>query len=152
MGGKKGQEMDELGQPTWKRASRLRIPDGDEIDFGRLRRERLGRLQDSMTAYDLAVCLFFKQANIRYATGTEVMGAWAGPASARCCVVPQSGAPVLFEYPGSVHVSSRLLEDVRPMPRDARSWVAALGEVLDDLGAGRERLAVDQLDIRHILA
>ena len=144
--------MDGERQATSVRSSPSPIPTRDEIDFQRLRRERLERLQDSMRAHDVAVGLFFKQANIRYATGTEVMGLWSGPASARCCVVAQDGSPVLFEYPGSVHVSLKLLEQVRPMPQDARSWVTALREVLDEIGARHERLAVDQLDVRHILA
>ena len=144
--------MDGLREVGADRARRLEVPYADEIDFSRLRGERLERLQEAMRDHDLAVGVFFKQANIRYATGTEVMGVWSGIASARCCVVPANGAPVLFEYPGSVHVSRRLVEHARPMPRDARSWAAALGELLDELGVSRERIAVDQLDVRHILA
>ena len=86
------------------RASQLRIPNVADIDFGRLRAGRLARLQAAMRRHELPG-RFFNPANIRYATGTDVMGVWTAGTFARYCVVPAEGEPVLFEYKGSVHVT-----------------------------------------------
>jgi len=138
------------------RASRLRVPNLAEIDFGRLRAGRLARLQTMMKRHGLAVCLFYNPANIRYATGTDVMGVWTAGTFARYCVVPAEGEPVLFEYKGSVHVSQKLVRDVRPAYTwqfggaagwdKAREWAASVRSVLKELGVEGERLAVDKLD------
>ena len=96
------------------RVSGLRVPNLSEIDFGALRAGRLARLQATMKRYQLPVCLFYGTANIRYATGVDVMGVWTAGTFARYCVVPAEGAPVLFEYKGSVHVAQKLVQDVRP--------------------------------------
>ena len=96
------------------RVSALRVPNLSEIDFGALRAGRLARLQAMMKRHGLPVCLFYGTANIRYATGVDVMGVWTAGTFARYCVVPAEGAPVLFEYKGSVHVAQKLVQDVRP--------------------------------------
>ena len=94
--------------------SRLRVPNVTEIDFKALRAGRLARLQQMMRKHDMPVALFYNPANIRYATGTEVMGVWTGTTFARYCLVPAEGKPVLFEYQNSMHVSEKILDDVRP--------------------------------------
>ncbi len=144
------------------RVSRLRVPNLSEIEFGKLRAGRLARLQAMMKRHDLPVCLFFNPANIRYATGTDVMGVWTAGTFARYCVVPAEGAPVLFEYKGSIHVSQKLVRDVRPAftwqfggleSRDkAREWARSVRAVLRELGLERERLAVDKCDTLGFLA
>ena len=144
------------------RVSPLRVPNLSEIDFGALRAGRLARLQAMMKRYDLPVCLFFGTANIRYATGVDVMGVWTAGTFARYCVVPAEGAPVLFEYKGSVHVAQKLVQDVRPAftwqfggaesaPK-AREWAQSLRAVLREMGLDQERLAVDRLDTIGFLA
>ncbi len=144
------------------RVSRFRVPNLAEIDFGRLRAGRLARLQAAMKRHDLAVCLFYNPANIRYATGTDVMGVWTAGTFARYCLVPAEGAPVLFEYPGSLHVSRKLVRDVRPafswqfggvQSRDrAREWARSIRATLEELGLRGERLAVDRCDAAGFLA
>ena len=144
------------------RISRLRVPNVSEIDFGALRRGRLARLQAEMKRYDLPVCLFYGTANIRYATGVDVMGVWTAGTFARYCVVPAEGAPVLFEYKGSVHVAQKLVQDVRmaygwqfggaESALKAREWAQSLRSVLREMGLDRERLAVDRLDTIGFLA
>jgi Xaa-Pro aminopeptidase len=141
---------------TRGRVSRLRVPNLGEIDFGQLRAGRLARLRAMMTRHDLAVCLFYNPASIRYATGTDVMGVWTAGTFARYCLVPAEGEPVLFEYKGSVHVSQKLVRDVRPAyawqfggtaGRDkAREWARSIRSVMKELGVEGERLAVDKLD------
>jgi len=144
------------------RASRLRIPGVSEIDFGRLRAGRLARLQTMMKRHDLAVALLYGTANIRYATGVDVMGVWTASTFARYCIVPAEGAPILFEYKGSIHVSQKLVRDVRPAytwqfggkdaPEKVREWARSIRAVLTELGLERERLAVDKLDALGFLA
>ena len=79
------------------RISNLRVPNVSEIDMGALRRGRLARLQAEMKRYDLPVCLFYRTANIRYATGVDVMGVWTAGTFARYCLVPAEGAPTRIE-------------------------------------------------------
>jgi Xaa-Pro aminopeptidase len=144
------------------RVHQLRVPNLSELSFERLRAGRLARLQAAMKRHDLPVCLFFNPANIRYATGTDVMGVWTAGTFARYCLVPADGDPVLFEYKGSIHVSARLVRDVRPaftwqfggvLSRDkARDWARDLRSVLGELNLARERLAVDKLDTIGFLA
>lgn len=144
------------------RVSRLRVPNLSEIDFGKLRAGRLARLQAMMKRHDLPVCLFFNPANIRYATGTDVMGVWTAGTLARYCMVPAEGDPIVFEYKGSIHVSQKVVRDVRPAytwqfggleSRDkAREWAGSVRSVMRELGLERERLAVDKLDTPGFLA
>ena len=134
----------------------LRVPNVSEIDFGQLRAGRLERLQRMMRAHDMPVAMFYNPANIRYATGTEVMGVWTGTTFARYCLVPAEGEPVLFEYANSMHVSQKILSDVRPAQgwqfrgveglEPARRWAASVADTIAELGVAGERLAVDRLD------
>ena len=134
----------------------LRVPNVSEIDFGQLRAGRLERLQRMMRAHDMPVAMFYNPANIRYATGTEVMGVWTGTTFARYCLVPAEGEPVLFEYANSMHVSQKIMSDVRPAQgwqfrgveglEPARRWAASVADTMRELGVAGERLAVDRLD------
>jgi Xaa-Pro aminopeptidase len=144
------------------RVSTLRVPNLSEIDFAELRRGRLARLQAMMKRHGLPVCLLYGTANIRYATGVDVMGVWTAGTFARYCVVPAEGAPVLFEYKGSLHVSQKLVRDVRPAftwqfggtesAAKAREWARSIRAVLQELGLEGEPLAVDRLDTIGFLA
>jgi len=137
-------------------------PDRSEPQLAALRRGRLERLQATMRARGVAACLFFSPANIRYATGTDVMGVWSAASFERHCIVPASSAPVLFEYPGSIHVSRGLVNDVRPArewqakvpspERHARAWAREMRSLLTELGHADEPLAVDRIDATGLLA
>jgi Xaa-Pro aminopeptidase len=137
-------------------------PDLDPRQLAALRRGRLERLQATMRSRGTAICLLFSPANIRYATGTDVMGVWSATTFARHALVPADGEPVLFEYPGSMHVSERLVGDVRPAREwqfkvpsaegPARAWAREIGAVMAELGLAGERLAVDKLDVPGFLA
>ena len=112
--------------------------------------------------HDLPVALLYNTANIRYATGVDVMSVWTAGTFARYCLVPAEGAPILFEYKGSIHVSQKVVHDVRPAytwqyggvaARDkAREWARSIRSALRELGLERERLAVDKLDAAGFLA
>ncbi len=93
----------------------LRVPSLNEIDYQQLRVGRLERLQAKMNAHDMPICLLYTPANIRYATGTDIMGVWTVSTFARFCMVPAQGKPVLFEYEESMHISERIVDDVRPV-------------------------------------
>ena len=138
------------------------MPNIAEFDFRALRAGRLARLQAMMKRHDLPVALLYTMANIRYATGVDVMAVWTAGTFARYCLVPAEGAPILFEYSGSMHVSQKVIRDVRPAytwrfggtaARDkAREWAGSIRSTLEELGLERERLAVDRLDTPGFLA
>jgi Xaa-Pro aminopeptidase len=144
------------------RVPTLPVPAVTELDFGALRAGRLARLQAMLERHDMPVALLYNTANIRYATGVDVMSVWTAGTFARYCLVPARGAPILFEYKGSVHVSRKLVDDVRPAytwqyggvaaPDKAREWARSIRAALDERGLGRERLAVDKLDTVGFLA
>ena len=134
----------------------LRVPNLSEIDFKQLRAGRLARLQAMMAKHDIPICLFYNPANIRYATGTEVMGVWTATTLARYCLVPAEGKPIHFEYANSAHVSQKFVEDVRPADSwqygategfdRAKRWATEIKSVMAELGCADEPLAVDKLD------
>jgi Xaa-Pro aminopeptidase len=115
-----------------------------------------------MRQHDIEACLFFNPANVRYATGTNIMTVYALATCCRCALVPASGAPVLFEHPNSMHVSRKILPGVRPMlawdfcgtqAADlAARWAGEIRAALSELGVKSRRLAVDRLDAPGFLA
>jgi Xaa-Pro aminopeptidase len=78
------------------------------VDPGRLRGERLDRLRAMMTKQDLAAVVLFDPYNQRYATGSRNMFGYFLRNSTRYIYVPVEGPVILFEYPGSAHVSTCL--------------------------------------------
>lgn len=85
---------------------------GDSIptafDPVQLRGGRLQRLRDMMEEQDYAAVVLFDPNNQRYATGSRNMFGYFLRNSTRYIYVPQSGPVILFEYPGSAHVSTWL--------------------------------------------
>jgi Xaa-Pro aminopeptidase len=148
--------------PIRSRVQSLPVPERDAIDFGALRAGRLARLQTMLARHDFPVALLYSTPNIRYATGVDVMSVWTAGTFARYCLVPAESAPILFEYSGSMHVSRKLVRDVRPAYTwrfggvaahdKAREWARSIAAALADLGLERERLAVDKLDTVGFLA
>lgn len=146
----------ERERPQSPHVQQLRIPNVAEIDFDQLRASRLARLQAAMNDHGIAVALFYNPANIRYATGTEVMGVWTAGTFARYCLVPADGAPIMFEYRNSIHVSRKIMDDVRPAVGwqflgvegivKARRWAESIKDALAELGCAGETLAIDKLD------
>src|SRR5574340_645758 len=135
---------------------RLRVPNLNEIDMPSLRANRFTRLQEAMQAHGIPICLFFNPANIRYATGTDVMGVWTATTLARYCLVAAGREPVLFEYKTSMHISQRLVRDVRPAISwqyggthgydGARRWAQSIKDAMAELGCAGAPLAADKLD------
>jgi Xaa-Pro dipeptidase len=132
------------------------------VSLSRLRSERLERLQDTMRAAGMAVSVFFHPANIRYATGASMMDVFCAGTSARYCVVPADGEPVLFEWEMGVPYSSKIVRDVRvagwwqfvgTRRVDKTDRMAAeIRDVLHELGVAGEQVGVDRLDAAAFLA
>ena len=125
-----------------------------DVDLERLRTGRLARLQAAMHARDVDVCLLANEPNVRYATGATAMPVYAMSTFCRCAVVPQEGAPILFEHPNSVHRSALRAPDVRPMHAweffdepgaEAAIWADLMVEAFCELGVDGSPVAVDRL-------
>ena len=116
--------------PPRPRVHQLPVPNLTDIDFGKLRAGRLARLQTMLKRHDFPVALLYNTANIRYATGVDVMSVWTAGTFARYCLVPAEGAPILFEYKGSIHVSQKVVHDVRPAYTWQYGGVAARDKVV----------------------
>jgi Xaa-Pro aminopeptidase len=134
----------------------MRITDAptDDVDLERLRTGRLERLQASMRAHDVDVCLLANEPNVRYATGASAMPVYAMSTFCRCAVVPQEGTPILFEHPNSVHRSARRAPDVRPMHAweffddpgtEAATWAGLMLDAFRELGVDGSAVAADRL-------
>ncbi|MDZ7841632.1 MAG: Xaa-Pro peptidase family protein [Gammaproteobacteria bacterium] len=78
------------------------------VDPVRLRADRLSRLRAMMREQGLDAVLLFDPYNQRYATGSRNMFGYFLRNSTRYIYVPAEGPVILFEYPGSAHVSTRL--------------------------------------------
>jgi Xaa-Pro dipeptidase len=132
------------------------------VSLARLRAERLERLQQTMRAGGMPVCLFFHPANIRYATGASMMDVFCAGTSARYCVVPATGDPILFEWEMGVPFSSKIVRDVRVAGwwqftgtrrvAKADRFAAEIRDVLSELGLAGETVATDRLDAGAVLA
>ena len=107
------------------RLSELRVPAVSELDLAKLRAGRLARLQTMLRRYDLPVALLYSTPNIRYATGVDVMSVWTAGTFARYCLVPAEGAPILFEYSGSMHVSQKLVADLKQADEQSKNDLMA---------------------------
>jgi Xaa-Pro aminopeptidase len=86
------------------------------IDAVKLRRERLERLRNRMRRADYGAVLLFDPYNQRYATGSRNMFGYFLRNSTRYFFVPAEGPIILFEYPQSYHVSTKLetVDEARP--------------------------------------
>ncbi|MDZ7809596.1 MAG: aminopeptidase P family N-terminal domain-containing protein [Arhodomonas sp.] len=73
-----------------------------------LRAGRLRRLRAMMAEQGYAAVVLFDPYNQRYATGSRNMFGYFLRNSTRYIYVPQEGPVILFEYPGSAHVSTWL--------------------------------------------
>ena len=71
------------------------------VDFDRLRRERLEKVQREMAARDIGALVLTDIQNIRYTTGVSVMPIWTAYNLAHYVLVPVEGEPTLFEAIGA---------------------------------------------------
>src|SRR5260370_10547511 len=120
-----------IGQPHEWDPRRLYSQTGADwqyrVDFDRLRKERLAKLQEQMVAADLGALVLFAGANIRYATASY-QGNWKYNINIRYAVVPNGGEPVLFETAGSGFPCTKCNFSWVGCPRPPavnRSWVGS---------------------------
>jgi len=131
------------------------------VDFDRLRRERLEKLQAEMMKDDIGALVLFAGANIRYATASY-QGNWKYNINIRYAVVPANGKPTLFETAGSDLECAKIdLPWMEGRIRPAITWQWAEGavpymagrmadsvmEVLKEAGLAKERIGIDNLDM-----
>jgi Xaa-Pro aminopeptidase len=128
------------------------------IDFTRLRRERLAKLQHEMAARHIGALLLTNPVSIRYATGVSIMPLWTAVNLAHYALIPVEGSPVIFEYalaqfrvdpiwPGSRPAyfwQARFADQLAAERSD--EWAAEIADVLKSWGLARERLGIDILD------
>lgn len=136
------------------------------VDFERLRKDRLQRAREQMTARDIGALVLFAGANIRYVTGSY-QGNWKYNINIRYAVLPNGGEPVLFETAGSdLHCAEIDLPWMEGRIQPAITWQWAEGavphmaqrmvqSVVDVLGAHglkKERVGIDNLDMAALKA
>jgi Xaa-Pro aminopeptidase len=134
------------------------------IDFNRLRRERLAKLQRAMAAGDIAALLLTNPVGIRYATGVSIMPLWTAVNLAHYALIPVEGDPVIFEYalaqfrvdpiwPGSrpAYFWQARFADQFASERSGQ-WAAEIRDVLAGWGLARGKLGVDVLDFHGFSA
>jgi Xaa-Pro aminopeptidase len=78
------------------------------FDPVRMRAERLARTRAMMAEKGIDAIVLFDPYNQRYATGSRNMFGYFLRNSTRYVYVPAQGPVILFEYPGSAHVSTWL--------------------------------------------
>jgi Xaa-Pro aminopeptidase len=157
--------IDFIGKPHEWDARRLYSQTGADwqfrVDFDRLRKERLAKLQNEMSKQNLGALVLFAGANIRYATASY-QGNWKYNINIRYAVVPNGGEPILFETAGSdLHCAEIDLPWMEGRIRPAITWQWAEGavpymagrmadsvlEVLKENGVSRERVGIDNVDM-----
>ena len=128
------------------------------VDIGRLRQDRLHRLQTEMATADIEAVLLFDPVNIRYAIGTRMNETFALRFKGTHALIPQEGRPVFFD---SNEIQGQTLADSSEVvpaemvefwllgdytgDRTAR-WAQVLKDTLTSLGISSNRLGIDRLD------
>lgn len=130
-----------------------------QVDFERLREDRLRKTRNRMEEEGLGSLVLFAGENIRYATGSY-QGNWKYSIFIRYAVIPRNGDPVLFETVGSDLIRSEVdmpwMNDVRPAmtwrwaegaePMMAEKMANSVKEVLEENGVEDEPVGVDAYD------
>jgi Xaa-Pro aminopeptidase len=84
-------------------------------EIAQIRRDRMARVRNELKARDLAACVLFDPAHIRYAAGSRNMTIYSSRNPARYLFVPAEGACVMFEFGGCAHLNDGLepVDEVR---------------------------------------
>jgi Xaa-Pro aminopeptidase len=135
------------------------------VDTIALRKGRLGKLRAWMAGAGYGAVVLFDPYNQRYATGSRNMFGYFLRNSTRYFFVPAEGPIILFEYPQSFHVSTKLetVDEARPSKlvwssvsdRDDETASAFADEIADLLkshGGGSMRVGLDRCNHLHALA
>ncbi len=140
----------------------------NRVDFERLRRYRIDRVQKMLEQFDLGAVLLFETSNIRYATSTQI-GYWAFNKGERWALVTRSGRPRVWDF-GSAAKAHRLqlphMYDAENSKGGNTGLQGAIGPetglhdravqeikaVLEDEGVAGEKLGVDLAETGVFLA
>ena len=134
------------------------------VDFERLRRERLEKVQSEMKSREFGALLLTDTMNIRYTTGVSVMPIWTASNLAHYVLVPAEGSPVIFEMARAKFRAEEFFPDVRNAyhwqarfaeqmaPERSTEWAAEIKGVLEDWGVADTLLGVDCLDFHGFTA
>jgi len=160
-----GMDIKFLGKPHQWDPRRLYSQTGADwqhrVDFDRLRKERLQKLQAEMKVEQIGALVLFAGANIRYATASY-QGNWKYNINIRYAVVPAEGQPTLFETAGSDLQCAKIdLQWMAGRIRPAITWQWAEGavpfmaarmadsvmEVLKEHKVEKEKIGIDNLDM-----
>src|SRR6266516_542904 len=143
----------------------------ERVDFDRLRRERLARLEEALERSDLAALLTFDFHNIRYMTATHI-GTWAMDKMIRFALLPRGGDPVLWDFGSAArhhqlhtpwldephdaagrgpHYGARagistLRGAISPGAGQAQDVAAKVAEVMADFGLAGQSIGVDIIE------
>ncbi len=134
---------------------------GDSIptafDPKQLRAGRLARLRTMMAEQGYAALVLFDPNNQRYATGSRNMFGYFLRNSTRYVYVPLDGPIILFEYPGSAHIST-WLETIDEARTSKVVWSAVnqrdnlssdpfgveIAELVREHGRGNKKVGLDR--------
>lgn len=134
------------------------------VDFERLRRERLEKVQAGMRSRGIGALLLTDTMNIRYTTGVSVMPIWTATNLAHYVLVPAEGSPVVFEMARAKFRAEEFFPDVRNAyhwqarfaeqmaPERSAEWAKEIKSVLEDWGVAGAWLGVDCLDYHGFTA
>ena len=137
------------------------MANGDSIptafDPRQLRAGRLARLRAMMAEQGYAALVLFDPNNQRYATGSRNMFGYFLRNSTRYVYVPLDGPIILFEYPGSAHIST-WLETIDESRTSKVVWSAVnqrdnlssdpfgveIAELVEEHGRGNRKVGLDR--------
>ena len=90
----------------------------NRVDVGRLREERLAKLNSELERSELGALLSFDFANIRYMTSTHI-GTWAVDKLIRFALLPRGGQPVVWDFGSAArHHCPSTARSRRPLVQD----------------------------------
>jgi Xaa-Pro aminopeptidase len=161
-----GMDLSWLGKPHEYDPGRLYSQTGADwqyrVDYDRMRKERLAKLQAEIVADGLGALVLFAGANIRYATGSY-QGNWKYNINIRYCVVPAEGKPTLFETAGSDLQCAKIdlpwvgSDRIKPaitwqwaegaVPYMAGRMAETVLDTLKEHGVHKEKIGIDNLDM-----
>ena len=110
------------------------------FDPYKLRAGRLARVRQMLKDANLAGVVLFDPYNQRYATGSRNMFGYFLRNSTRYIFVPQDGPVILFEYPGSAHVST-WLETIDESRTSKVVWSSVNGRDTDSAAPFAQEIA-----------
>lgn len=138
------------------------------IDFEKLRRDRLAKMNEQLKQDGLGALLAFDPDTIRYITGTK-LNDWTNNKLARCCLLAADHEPILYEIGSAIETKKRLspwiADRIYPMigsmrgtfPEpvvygNAKKFAGMIRSHLTEMGVAGEPLGLDMTEIPFLRA